>query len=208
MADAELRADSAQVTHPSTLSPNSPAEVAPGSNSRCPAPEGANAPQTLYGLSAAMQQAVANFTAARDYFCSLPVDSCRLENDRASAACMQADGALLETPAENVHDLRAKFDAVWGNAGTVPNEPTLRTIFGDVRRLTGNTISPIFNPALWLEYFELRGGAYVVRGDEVFLLQPKGTHLADNMFELEALGGKPAVDALIRQRCTQEADHG
>ncbi len=54
----------------------------------------------------------------------------------------------------------------------------------------------------------MRGGTYVVRGDEVFLLQPEGANLEDNCFELEALGGKAAVDALIRQRCAREANHG
>jgi hypothetical protein len=208
MADAELRADSAQVTLPSTLSPNSPAGVATGANGQAPASEGGCVPEALCGHSTAMQRAVANFVAARDYYCSLPVDSDKDENDRAEAAYLQADGVMLETPAENLHDLRAKFDAIWSDAAALPNESTVLAVFADFRRLAGGDVSPIFNPQTWLRYFDLRGGAYVVRGDEVFLLQPQGTDLADNMFELEALGGKPAVDALIRQHCAQEAEHG
>jgi hypothetical protein len=208
MADFSNRADSVQVTCSDTSSSNSPAGFATGANGQAPASEGGSVPEALCGLSTAMQRAVANFVAARDYYCSLPVDSDKDENDRAEAAYLQADGVMLETPAENLHDLRAKFDAIWSDAAALPNESTVLAVFADFRRLTGGDVSPIFNPQTWLRYFELRGGAYVVRGDEVFLLQPDGAKLEDNLFELEALGGKPAFDALIRQRCAQEVDHG
>lgn len=208
MADAELRADSAHVTLPSALSPKSPAGVATSANGVCARHEPGSASEALSGLSAAMQRAVLNYINGRDYVCSLPIDREDEDNDRAEAAYMQVDGALLETPAENLHDLRIKFDAIWSDVAALPNERTLRIIFADFRRLVGDAVSPIFNPTLWLEYFEKRGGSYVARGGEVFLLQPHGAELADNMFELEALRGKPAVDAVIRQRCAQEADHG
>jgi hypothetical protein len=208
MADAEIRAESAQVTLTSSLSPNSPSEPRSESSGIIPLSDMPGRAGALSRLSPAMQRAVENFAEARDFLCSLPIDCDCAENDRAEAAYLAADCKLLETPAENLHDLRAKFDTVWDDTSATPNEITLLAFFADFRRLTGDTVSTVFNPSRWLHYFEMRGGAYVVRGDEVFLLEPADADLAGNLFELEALGGKPAVDALIRQRCAQEVSHG
>ncbi len=128
MADAELGADSAQVIHTCPISPNAPVGVATGANGQGPASKGGSVPEALCGLSPVMQRAVANFIAARDYFCSLPVDSDKDEYDRAEAAYLQCNGVMLEIPAECLHDLREKFDAIWSDAAALPNEKILRAV--------------------------------------------------------------------------------
>ena len=105
--------------------------------------------------------------------------------------------------AQNLHDLRAKFDSIWADPAADPSNDTILSFFADFRRLTGGTVSAMFNPSIWLHYFQQHDGAYCVRGEEVFLLQPNGSTAEDNMFELEALGGKPVVDDLILRRTAE-----
>jgi hypothetical protein len=144
------------------------------------------------------------YLIARGKLDNTPVDVSQADETVASAAYMHTEEALIETPANNLDDLRTKFDVIWLDSMTVPNPATVLAVFADFRRLTGGGMSRVFRPNKWLEYFERKGGMYCVRGDEVFLLTPNGANLDDAMFELEAAGGRVAVFDLIRERVSAE----
>lgn len=122
------------------------------------------------------------------------------EAERACTAFIAAEADVIKEPATTLEDLRDKFDVVWIDPAALPTNEHILSVFADFRRLTGGGTSKLFDAELWLSRFEQRGGLYCTRGDEVFLLQPKGADLDDDMFELEALGGREAVEELIRSR--------
>jgi hypothetical protein len=150
-----------------------------------------------------------DFLIARDKLNNSPDDITREQESIAEAAYFYTEERLIETPANDLADLRAKFDIIWLDPQALPNNATVLAIFADFRRLTGGGMSRVFSPTKWLGYFERKGGMYCVRGDDVFLLTPEGADLDDVMFELEASGGREAVFNLIRERAgTEEANDG
>ena len=158
------------------------------------------------GLSYGFKLATRNFVSARSYLHSLPEDIDEQEENRADVAFFSAYDSLIGTPAISLADLRVKFDVIWSELDALPGPTAVQRMFADIHRLAGDGPSLIFDPEDWLDGFEKRGGVYCVRGDEVFLLTPKGKRLDADMFELDALCGREAVYDLIRQR-TNERDH-
>ena len=80
----------------------------------------------------------------------------------------------------------------------------------DLRRLSGETVSPIFQPDLWLVEWENHGGSYLVRNGEALICgdptKPRHRSLTRAM---EAANGAEAVKAMVRQCCkgmTEEAE--
>lgn len=145
-----------------------------------------------------LQDKIAAYLSARRHLNSNRKSSPE-EAERACTAFIAAEADVIKEPATTLEDLRDKFDVVWIDPAALPTNKDILNVFADFRRLTGRP-SKLFDAELWLSRFEQRGGLYCTRGEEVFLLQPKGTDLDDDMFELEALGGREAVEELIRSR--------
>jgi hypothetical protein len=161
-----------------------------------------NAPTTP--SASRFEEALANYLFARDRLNNPAEDATCEEEELASAAYFQTQEKLLRTPAETVADFRVKFDELFTDPCSTPRNDEVLLLFADLRRLTNGEPSRLFKPKKWLEWFGRKGGMYCVRGAEVFLLTPEGADLDDVMFELEASGGREAVNALIRERCGTE----
>ena len=186
----------------------SPPETRTESRSVRPLSDSRDCPDALSEAPGAFSQALIRYLAARDYLNALQRGTAVEEEDRASAAFMDAEHNLMRTPAPHISALRTKFDVLLLDPNAVPTRDYTLALFTDFQRLTGERVSHLFEPERWLRWFEEWGGAYCVRGAEVFLLQPKGSDLGDHLFELEASGGKEAVFALIRSRTAMEAVDG
>jgi hypothetical protein len=155
-------------------------------------------------ISPDLSEKLVYFLKARAQLDGAPENRTRVDEEVASAAYFHTEEQLLAEPARNIHDLRLKCDVIWLDPQALPGTGLLSEIFSDLRRLTGGGMSLVFRPKNWLEYYERRGGAWVVRGDEVFLLTPKGADLDDLLYELDAAGGREAVFDLIRKRSAIE----
>jgi hypothetical protein len=155
-------------------------------------------------ISPELSEKLVYFLKARAQLDSTPVGTARVDEEVASAAYFHTEEQLLSEPAKSIHDLRLKCDLIWLDPQALPGPGLLSEIFADLRRLTGSGMSLVFRPKHWLEYFERRGGAWVVRGEEVFLLTPKGADVDDLLYELDAAGGREAVFDLIRKRSAIE----
>ena len=156
----------------------------------------------------AFSEALVRYLAARDYLNALKLGAGIEEEERASVAYMEAEHKLMETPAPDISAVRTKFDVLLLDPNASPTRDYMLLLFADFQHLTGGRVSYLFEPDRWLQWFEAHGGAYCVRGEEVFLLQPKGTDLSEQFFELEASGGREAVDELIKSRMATEAVDG
>jgi hypothetical protein len=100
-----------------------------------------------------------------------------------------------------ISDLRAKAEILWGSAADTPSLADLGEFMNDLVRLTGGAPSRVFDCARWLDRFQNRGGAWTVRGDDVFLMMaPDNAKLRDLFAELAAAGGRPQVEAELRRR--------
>ena len=164
------------------------------------------------------EEALSAYLSARSYLRSLPDDSSAEQDEIAVDALFAALDRMLAVPASTIDEFRVKFEEVWLHSLGERDRETMRALFADLLALCGNTASRLFDPAYWLERFEQLGGLYYVRGDEVFLLQPNGdkefrcfrctpqrhTALERHLFELEASGGREAVEALILERTARE----
>ena len=72
----------------------------------------------------------------------------------------------------------------------------------DLRRLTGETVSPIFQPELWLAEWETHGGSYLVRDGEAILCgKPASPQHRRLTRVMEQANGTEAVKAMIIQCC-------
>lgn len=196
------------VDHHTPHAPNLPPENRSATEVAYPLSDGQDSPDALSEALGTFSQALIRYLAARNYLNALAPGTRIEEEDRASAAFMDAEHCLMRTAAPNLSALRAKFDVLLLDPNAIPSRDYTLALFADFQRLTGGRVSHLFEPERWLQWFGEWGGAYCVRGDEIFLLQPKGTDLGDHLFELEASGGKEAVFDLIRSRTAMEAVDG
>lgn len=122
-------------------------------------------------------------------------------NDLLADALWQAERVVMQIPAANFNELRAKADIVWDALDSVPSDASVRSFFADLIRLTGGGASFSFDPAYWLQRFERLGGGWAVAGGKVHLFwMHEKDMLSDWLAELEVRGGRPAVEALILAR--------
>ena len=122
-------------------------------------------------------------------------------NGMLNDAVCHAEWAVMQVPAANLYELRAKADVVWDALDSVPSDASVQSFFADLIRLTGGGASLLFDPAYWLDRFEKSGGGWLVRDGKAWLMWPEGEDRLDYcLAELKMRGGKPAVEALILAR--------
>ena len=143
--------------------------------------------------------AVARYLYALDRLHSEPDDSDEMSGLLTDALACAEDGVMFE-PASSFEDLRVKADIIWCDIASLPKDTHVLLFFQDLLRLTGNAVSPVFDPARWLARFERCGGGWVVQDGKAWLMWPEDDRINDCLAELKIRGGKPAVMDLIRAR--------
>lgn len=131
------------------------------------------------------------------------------EVDAATETLCQIERKIWQTPAPDLRAVLVKFEIANEDTEMPPPDATA-SILADLRRLSGQTVSPIFQPDLWLVEWESHGGSYLVRNGEALICgdptKPRHRSLARAM---EAANGAEAVKAMVRQCCkgmTEEAE--
>lgn len=131
------------------------------------------------------------------------------EVDAATETLCQIERKIWETPAPDLRAVLVKFEIANEDTEMPPPDATA-SIMADLRRLSGENVSPIFQPDLWLVEWESHGGSYLVRNGEALICgdptKPRHRSLSRAM---EAANGAEAVKAMVRQCCkgmTEEAE--
>lgn len=157
------------------------------------------APDEGQRLPSRFDRALARYLYALDRLRATTDDSD--ENcDMLTDALTTAERDLMAEPAADIRELRAKADILWDCPSSTPPEELFWQFFKDLRRLTDDAPSITFHPAGWLERFERRGGGWIVRGGEAFILWPVPEDVRELLDELETRGDRAAVLDLIRAR--------
>jgi len=138
---------------------------------------------------------LASYLYARRRLIALPPRGNEAEDDMVANAMIAAEELLTRTPAVNASDLRAKVEVLWCDPGAPIRWEDLAHVLADLRGLTGDEPSRVFDAQAWLDSFGRVDGMWLVRDGEVILLAPAAA--ADLMAELEACDGNAAVNALI-----------
>lgn len=144
-------------------------------------------------------QAVARYLYAYERLHTEADDSDEMSGLLTDALC-RAEDAVMDEPATSLDQLRMKLDIVFCDIDSLPKDRHVLALFDDMVRLTGNTSSPVFDPARWLARFERCGGGWVVQDGKAWLMWPENERINDCLAELKMRGGKPAVIELIRAR--------
>lgn len=144
-------------------------------------------------------KAIARYLFAFDRLHNEPDDSDEMSGLLTDALCRAEDAVMFE-PANNIAELRAKADIIWCDIDSLPKDRHVLAFFDDLIRLTGNAVSPVFDPERWLKRFERCGGGYVVQDGKAWLMWPESDRIEDCLAELKMRGGKPAVIDLIHAR--------
>lgn len=131
------------------------------------------------------------------------------EVDAATETLCQIERKIWQTPAPDLRAVLVKFEIANEDTEMPPPDATA-SIMADLRRLSGENVSPIFQPDLWLVEWESHGGSYLVRNGEALICgdptKPRHRSLTRAM---EAANGAEAVKAMVRQCCkgmTEEAE--
>lgn len=123
------------------------------------------------------------------------------EVDATSDRMCFIEQRLWRTEAPDLRAALAKLEIATNDCDMPPPE-AIASIVGDFRRLSGQKVSPIFQPDLWLVEWEGQGGSYFVRDGEAFICgnptHPRQRSLTRRM---EKANGAEAVKAMIIQCC-------
>lgn len=123
------------------------------------------------------------------------------EVDASSDRLCFIEQRFWRTEAPDLRAILVKFEIANADTDMPPPEATA-SILADLRRLSGETVSPIFQPHLWLAEWETHGGSYLVRDGEAILcgnpMHPRQRSLTRRM---DKANGAEAVKAMIIQCC-------
>ena len=152
-------------------------------------------------LSSRMAKAVSQWLAARH---ALDHGDETLE-DIHSDAFSQADDRVTTTLAQSIADLRVKIDILLSDSASNARADQIDALIADVRRLDGERVSPVFDPASFIAWFERSGGAaYAIDGKAYLGCRPSQP-LREHFRLLDRLGGREAVAAFILDRAENAA---
>ncbi|MFD1767980.1 hypothetical protein ACFSAG_14125 [Sphingorhabdus buctiana] len=111
------------------------------------------------------------------------------------------EAEMWKTAAPDLMAVLVKFEIANDDTELPPPEATA-SILADLRRLSGATVSPIFQPDLWLHEWETQGGSYLVRDGEALVCgDPTNSRHRSLTRRMEAANGGAAVKAMVRQCC-------
>lgn len=121
------------------------------------------------------------------------------EVDASSDRLCYLEQRLWRTEAPDLRAVLVKMEIANVDTDMPPPEAT-ESIINDLRRLSGELVSPIFQPDLWLAEWEQHGGSYLVRDGEAILCgsptSPQHRRLTSVMTRAN---GTEAVKAMIIQ---------
>lgn len=128
--------------------------------------------------------------------------------DATVSRMMHIERQMWQTPAADLRAVLVKME-IANNGTDMPPPDATASIIADLRRLSGETVSPIFQPDLWLIEWEARGGSYIVRNGEAIICgDPSNLQQRRLTREMEKANGAETVKAMIVQCCkglTEEA---
>lgn len=108
---------------------------------------------------------------------------------------------MWRTEAPDLRAVLVKFEIANADCDMPPPEATA-SILADLRRLSGELVSPLFQADVWLSQWEGHGGSYFVRDGEAILcgnpMHPRQRSLTRIM---EKANGSDAVKGMIIQCC-------
>lgn len=123
------------------------------------------------------------------------------EVDATSDRMCFIEQRLWRTEAPDLRAALVKLEIATNDCDMPPPE-AIASIVGDLRRLSGQTVSPIFQPDLWLVEWETHGGSYLVRDGEAILCgKPASPQHRRLTRVMEQANGTEAVKAMIIQCC-------
>lgn len=108
---------------------------------------------------------------------------------------------MWRTEAPDLWAVLVKFEIANADCDMPPPEATA-SMLADLRRLSGELVSPLFQADVWLSQWEGHGGSYFVRDGEAFLcgnlMHPRQRSLTRAM---EKANGSDAIKRMIIQCC-------
>lgn len=123
------------------------------------------------------------------------------DTDASVARLCDIEEIIWATPAPDLFAVLTKFEIANDDTDLPPAAATA-SILADLRRLSGVSVSPIFQPDLWLHEWETKGGAYLVRNGEALICgDPTNERHRSLTRRMEAANGAAAVKAMVRQCC-------
>ncbi|TSB03981.1 hypothetical protein [Sphingorhabdus contaminans] len=123
------------------------------------------------------------------------------EVDASSDRLAYIEQRMWRTSAPDLRSVLVKMEIASIDCDMPPPE-AIASIVGDLRRLSGETVSPIFQPDLWLTEWENNGGSYVVReGEAILCAKPKSLVHRRLLRSMERANGVEAVTAMVIQSC-------
>ena len=108
---------------------------------------------------------------------------------------------IWQTPAPDLRAVLAKVEIATRDKNIPPPQATA-SIIADLRRFSGETVSPLFQPDLWLAQWEKNNGSYLVRDGEALICgDPTNQQHRRLTREMEKANGTDAVKAMVMQCC-------
>ncbi|MCC6479472.1 MAG: hypothetical protein IT552_09710 [Sphingomonadaceae bacterium] len=110
-------------------------------------------------------------------------------------------GKIWESAAPDLRAVLVKME-IANHETEMPSPKATASIIADLRRLSGQSVSPIFQADLWLTQWEERGGSYLVRhGEAIICGDPTNPRHRKLTRALEQANGSEAVKAMVIQCC-------
>ena len=112
----------------------------------------------------------------------------------------KAEARLLDSPVQNVHELRALAEVIFQDPDSIPGADTLAKLFGAMRSLDKGNDSPTFDAAAELAQFEKAGLGWVERDGAITFMDNNGDRLDLFKWLLETRGATEQVKQAIANR--------
>ena len=154
------------------------------------------------------ERALAEWTHCRHDLDHAPLDLSKKERDRLYDLLGSAEARLLALNPQNINQLRAMSEVIWGSTDVLPTREAVEAHFRALRHLdSSHTISPTFDPEAWLAMYERNGGGWVEVGGEITLVSPtpQSERMQEAFWLLETRGSFECVKAAIRARSDERA---
>lgn len=113
---------------------------------------------------------------------------------------VKAEARLLDSPVQNVHELRALAEVIFQDPDSIPGADTLAKLFSAILSLDKGNDSPTFDAAGELAQFEKAGLGWVERDGAITFMDNNGDRLDLFKWLLETRGATEQVKQAIADR--------
>jgi hypothetical protein len=128
----------------------------------------------------------------------LESESCEKEINRISTEMLDTESEITAIPAPDIAAVATKFEIATHDGRDMLTPLAIESITSDLRRLVGFTVSPIFQPKLWLSEWQAKGGSWIVKdGVASLCCDPGDASQKSHLKRLDRAGGAEVIKAHI-----------